>query len=209
MNARRDSLLQGDASPPSSGLPNALLDAGEKGRPRPLPVVSGYRQSERGTRLAWLSGLLLLCFVSLCGLFCAWWGLRSMADPSARDGLAGAARAAAYAAPLFLLFLPGIFGKFLVPLLKARGQDIVLRLDAKGFLDERNGYGFIPWSAVRGLRNGREIIEVKVDWRALPEEQRPGGPFGRFRKLRILALPLEVSSRDLFREMAVRRRAAS
>ncbi len=209
MNARRDSLLQGDASPPSSGTPYALLDAGEKGRPRPLPVVSGYRQSERETRLAWLSGLLLLCFAGLCGLFCTWWGLRSLADPSAREGLAGGARAAVYVAPLFFLLLPAIFGNYLVPLLKARGQDIVLRLDAKGFLDRRSGFGFVPWSAVRGLHHRREIIEVKLDWRALPEEQRPSGPLGRFRKLRILTLPLDISSRDLFREMEVRRRAAA
>lgn len=208
MNSRRESLLQGDASPPGA-TPYALYDARDGGRSRPLSVVSGYRQTAGGRRLAWLAGsLALLGLAGLCFWLCRELLALLQGEASIADSLPARAGAALYAAPLLLFGLPVLAGIYLRPLIRSGGEEVTLRLDAKGLLDRRNRHGFIPWSAMGRMKVRPGYIEVKVAWKDLPEEARPGGLFGSLRRLRILTLPLEVSGRDLLREMRTRRRAA-
>ena len=108
--------------------------------------------------------------------------------------------------PLILPLLFTLIRWHILPLLRALRHDVVLRLDARGFLDKRLGLGFIPWSAVRRLRDCKDVIEVTVDWQAMPPVR---GGFWRPRKPQILVTPLQVHSRDLIKEMEARRRGAS
>lgn len=208
MNARREAILKGEAAAPSSQTPAALHVAGGQGRSRPLSVVSGYRQTARGVALTWLLGLGFALLMLVLGGYLFSLLLQVLqGDASALDGLRRKAAAVVYISPLMILAAPLALITIARPLLRARGEDVVLRLDAKGFHDKRSGRGFIPWTAVRKLRNRRAHIEVKLRWRDLPKEERPGF-LGRLLPLKVWSLPLEVSNRDLLQEMTSRWRAA-
>ena len=205
MTSRRDILLQGDTNPESDAIVRAGPGVAPRLQPGSLPVVSGYGNAgEAALKALGIGAGLVVGIVLLGAFFCHQLYLYLTGGGSLFEFLPYEAQVIVYAGPLVLLLLPGLFRDYVLPLIKARGDDMAIRLTAAGFEDRRGGHGFIPWAAVQGLRRRRFSIDVKVDWSAVPGGRKGGG-----KAVRIFTPPLEIADEALLREMEARRTNAA